>query len=126
MEGTYRLKRILGGISHWAEVTVRIEPAERHEVTVSDDVFGWRRDVYGPEAYSGGPVDQQYVAAAIAGVSHALDRIGGAGKRVIISKIDDAPADTCPPDVKFAAATATCLALNVELDPPLTLEAPQE
>ena len=122
MEGTYRLKRIAGGIPHWAEVTVQAEPAERHEVIVSDDVFGWRRSIYGPEAFSGGPVDQEFITAAIAGVQYALDRIGGDGQRVLVSTIRDAPADTCPPDVKFAAATATCLALNAELDPPPTVE----
>ena len=47
MAGTYRLKRIAGGWTHWAEVTVGAEPADRHEVTLDDDVFGWRRDVYG-------------------------------------------------------------------------------
>ena len=109
-------------MSHWAEVTVRAEPAERHEVIASDDVFGWRRSVYGPEAWTDRPVDREFIAAAVAGVQYALDRIGGSGRRVTVSTIHDAPADTFPDDVKFAAAAATCLALNVELDPPPTVE----
>jgi hypothetical protein len=117
VEGTYRLKRIAGGWSHWAEVTVRAEPAERREVIVSDDAFGWRRDVYGPDAWTDGPVEREYIAAAIAGVHDALDRIGDDSTRVTVSTIHDAPADTCPDDVKVAAAAATCLALNVDVFP---------
>ena len=123
MEGTYRLKRIAGGFSHWAEVTVWAEPAARHEVTVDDDVFGWRRDVYGPDAWVDRSVDREFIAAAVAGVRYALDRIGGSGKRVTVRVIHDAPADTGPDDVKFAAVAATCVALNVDLDPSPTVEA---
>ncbi|MDP9793167.1 hypothetical protein J2S43_001679 [Catenuloplanes nepalensis] len=122
MEGTYRLKQIAGGVAHWAEVTVWMEPADWLEVIVSDDVFGWRRSIYGPEAWNRDPVEQEFVAAAIDGVQYALGRIGDKMKRVIIKAIRDAPVDTLPTDVKFAAAAATCLALNVVLDPPPTIE----
>ena len=37
--------------------------------------------------------------------------------------IRDAPIDTGPDDVKFAAVAATCVALNVELDPAPTVQA---
>jgi hypothetical protein len=50
-------------------------------------------------------------------VHDALDRIGSDGTRVTVSTIHDAPADTCPDDVKFAAAAATCLALDVDVFP---------
>jgi hypothetical protein len=116
MEGSFRLRQIIGGMPHWAEVAVRAEPAEYDEVTVSDGVLDWRREVYGPNASVGGPADQLLVAEAVAGAWYALGRRGDGATRylVTITRIVDAPADTGVGDVKFAAVAATCQAVGVE------------
>jgi len=126
MESSYRLRRIVGGLPHMAEVAVRVDPLGHDEVAVSDEVFGWRREVYGSDAASGGPIDQQMTAEAVEGVRHVLVRHhggGGSGRLVTVTRICDAPADTGVGDVKFAAVAATCQALGVELDRPPFIDA---
>jgi hypothetical protein len=116
MDGEYRLRRVIGGFSHVADVVVRVEPSERDEVGVSDDVFGWRRDVYGPDAYGYGEWDDGLVAEAIAGARDVLARSEGEGRRVTVIKIFGTEMDTQPGDVRFTAASAVCQALQLELD----------
>lgn len=118
MEGSFWLKRYVGGLPHFAEVAVQAEPAERDEVTVSQDVYEWRKDLYGPNAASGGPDDESFVEAAAEGVRYALRHRPGdslPGILVNVTKIRDSPMDTAPAHVKFAAVEATRQALNVEL-----------
>lgn len=123
MEALFRLRRIVGGVPHFADVAVRVEPFAHDEVAVSDGVFAWRREVYGPDAVSGGPADQQMVVEAVEGVRYVLHRRDGDGCLVTVTGIIDAPADTVVGDVKFAAVTATCQALAVELDCPPFIDA---
>ncbi|MGC4747933.1 hypothetical protein ACLQ28_20090 [Micromonospora sp. DT201] len=118
MESAFRLRRIVGGVPHVADVAVRVESFTHDAVAVSEGVFAWRRKVYGPGAVSGGPIDQQMVAEAVEGVRYVLGRRDGDGRLVTVTRICDAPADTGVGDVKFAAVAATCQALGVELDRP--------
>lgn len=118
MEGSFRLRKIVGGLPHVADVAVRVEPFAHDEVAVSDGVFAWRFEVYGPGAVSGGPSDQRMVAEAVEGVRYVLGRCDGRGRLVTVTRIFEAPADTGVGDVKFAAVAATCQALGVELDRP--------
>ncbi|GAB2619555.1 hypothetical protein Aab01nite_33650 [Paractinoplanes abujensis] len=113
MDGEYRLRRMIGRLSHVADVVVRVEPSARDEVTVSDDVFGWRRDVYGPDAYGYGEWDDQRAAEAIAGVRDAVARSGGDSYRVTVIKIFCTETDTQIGDVRFAAAQAVARALGI-------------
>lgn len=127
-ESRYRLRRIVGRMPHMADVAVRVEPFSHDEVAASDGVFVWRREVYGPNAVSGGPADQEVVAEAIEGVWYALDRSGGSGtggggRLVTVMEIRDLLAHTGVGDVKFAAVAATCQALGVELNHPPFIDA---
>jgi len=126
VESTYRLRKTVGGVPHVVDVAVRVESFSHDEVAVSDEVFGWRREVYGPDAASGGPGDQGMVAEAVEGVWYVLVRGRGrgiGGRRVTVTRICDAPADTGVGDVKFAAVAAMCEALGVELDRPPFIDA---
>jgi hypothetical protein len=118
VEGSFRLRQIVGGMPHWAEVVVRAEPAEYDDVTVSDGVLDWRPEVYGPNASVGGPADQLLVAEAVDGAWYALGRRSEGATRylVTITRIVDAPAHTSVGDVKFAAVAATCQAAGMELE----------
>ncbi|MEU8659161.1 hypothetical protein [Actinoplanes philippinensis] len=124
MEHSYRLRRIVSRIPHVAEVAVRVGACAHDEVVVSDEVFAWRRDLYGPQAVSGGPGDQELVAEAVEGVRYVLVRRGhSSGRLVTVTRILDTPVDTGPGDVRFAAVMAACQALEVELDHPPFIDA---
>lgn len=124
MESSYRLRKYVGGVVHAVDIAVRVEPFGHDEVAVSDEAFDWRREVYGQNAVSGGPADQQMVVEAVEGVRYVLVRSGGSGGRLVtVTRICDTPADTCVGDVKFAAVAATCQALGVELDRPPFIDA---
>ncbi|MGW3859671.1 hypothetical protein [Micromonospora arida] len=126
MESSYRLRKIVGGLPHMAYVEVRVEAFSQDGVAVSDEVFDWRRDVYGRSAVSGGTADLQMVAEAIEGVWYVLVRSGGSdggGRLVTVTSIRDSPADTGVGDVRFAAVAATCQALGVVLDRPPFIDA---
>lgn len=120
MDGSFRLKRVTGGLLRFAEVAVRAELAERAEVVVSEAVFTWRREVYGPNAWWGGPGDELLITGAVEGGQYVLDRLDGCDNnyQVTVTKIVDAPADSTFRDVKFAAVRATCDALGVTLSRP--------
>ena len=109
--------RTVGGVPHVAFVAVRVEPCDRDEVAVSDEVFAWRRAAYRPDAKSG-PADQPMVAEAVEGVWYVLRRRAGETCRVTVTTIRYFTVDTGVGDVKLAAAGATCQALGVELDRP--------
>src|SRR5262245_12763073 len=118
MEAVFRVRQIVGGLPHLAEVAVTVDAAVANEITVSDDAFDWRRDVHGPNTVVGGPADQRLAAEAVDGVRYVLERLGvDGGYRVRVTRIWDTPVDTGIGDVKVAAALATCKALGVELEP---------
>ncbi|WP_410817407.1 hypothetical protein [Micromonospora sp. 050-3] len=125
MQGEFRLRQIVGGIGHAADVAVAVEAADRDEVVVSPDAFAWLRDVYGPRAVIDRPVNDQLVAEAVEGVRYALARLGRpGGYKVTVMKIVDLPVDTGDGDVKVAAAHAVCIALGIRLEPPPRLTVP--
>ncbi|WP_281897735.1 hypothetical protein [Phytohabitans aurantiacus] len=123
MEGSFRLRQIVGGIPHWAQVAVRAEPAEHDDVAVLDGILARRRrEVYGPTAAVDSPADRRLVAEAVDGARYALRRRGddATSYLVTVTQIVDAPVDTAVGDVKLAAVAATCQAIGVELKrPPL-------
>jgi hypothetical protein len=43
MQSVFRLRQIVGGFPHLAEVEVAVEAAGRDDVDVSADVFDWRQ-----------------------------------------------------------------------------------
>jgi hypothetical protein len=126
MQAVFRLQKVVGGFVHVAEVRVTVESAASDEVAVSANAFDWRREAYGPTAVVYGPGDHQLATEAVEGVRYALGRlgsVGGEGYRVTVTEVKDTPVDTSVGDVKFAAASAVCAALGVQLDPPPTVEA---
>lgn len=112
MRAEFRLARIVEGCPHWAEVVVDVRPAAQDAVLVGDDPYGWRRDVYGPDAWIGGPEDEGMVAEAVEGASHALVENPGAPHEVTVVAVRNSNVDTCPGDVRFAAVHATAEALG--------------
>lgn len=115
----FRLRQMVDRFAHLAEVAVTVEAAAGDEVTVSNEAFDWRRDVYGPRAVVRGPGDESLVAEAVEGVQYVLGHVParGGGRRVQVTKIWVSPVDTWVGDVKVAAALAVCEALGVELEP---------
>lgn len=115
----FRLLENFDRIAHVAEVEVKVEPADRDEVSVSAGAFDWRREMYGPAAVIHGPGDDQLVDEAIAGVRHGLILVGPreAGLRVTVLRISDFPVDTSPGDVERAARQALYLSLGVQPEP---------
>jgi hypothetical protein len=80
----------------WRMSRVRVEPLSHDEVAASDEVFGWRREVYGAGAVSGGPGDRRMVAEAVEGMWYVLVRgsgSGGGGRLVTVMRICDARQD---------------------------------
>lgn len=120
---TYRLKRYLAGRPHWAQVTVEAEASDHDRVSAGDDVFGWRRDTYGPDAAIGGVEDDRLVAEALDGVGYLLSRPVRRNRyAVTVTRIVDSLVDTMDGDVKLAAALACMEALGVTVDDPPRLE----
>jgi hypothetical protein len=115
MEGTFRLRRQTSRWARFAEVTVEVTLSEEPEVMVGDDTFGWRRAVYGPDAWPY-PYDDGLRREAEAGARYALQRLPGPSPRVrvVITEIIDRLVDTGPGDVKFAAAHAVWHAMGRE------------
>lgn len=120
---THHLKRYLAGHPHYAAVTVEAKTAAHDEVAVGGDVYGWRRDVYGPDAAIGGADDERMLAEAVDGVRYVLaqpvprDRFA-----VTVTRVLETLADTNIGDVKLAAALACCEALGITLADPPRLE----
>jgi hypothetical protein len=87
---------------------------------LGDDPFGWRRAVYGPDAWAC-PYDDDLRREAAEGAWYALKRLASPTPRVlvIVTEIIERTADTGPGDVKFAAAHAVWRAMGqVPTDPP--------
>ena len=126
MQAVFRLRQIVGGFPHLAEVEVTVEAAGRNDAVVSADAFDWRQVAYGPAWGGNGSGDQLLITEALEGVWYALARlpVHGPGYRVDVTRIRDAPVDTSIGDVKLAAALAVCAALGVQLDPAPRIEAP--
>ncbi|NDU74413.1 hypothetical protein GWI34_17500 [Actinomadura sp. DSM 109109] len=120
MEGTFRLLRQTSRWAHFAEVTVEVAPAHQPDVAVGADTFGWRREVYGPDAWPY-PHDDDLQREAAEGAWYALRHLPEPTPqvRVLITKIIERPADTGPGDVKFAAAHAVWRAIGQQpAEPP--------
>jgi hypothetical protein len=115
VEGTFRLRRQTNRWARFADVTVEVTLSEVPEVVVGDDTFGWRRAVYGPDAWPY-PYDDDLRREAAEGARYALERLHGPSPRVrvVITEIIDRLVDTGPGDVKFAAAHAVWRAMGRE------------
>jgi hypothetical protein len=115
VEGTFRLRRQTSRWARFADVTARVTPSEEPAVVIGDDTFGWRRAVYGPDAWPY-PYDDDLRREAAEGAWYALERLPGPSPRVrvVVTEIVDRLADTGPGAVKFAAAHAVWRALGRE------------
>lgn len=106
----YKLLKVSGGVGHYAKVSVTAEPAdEGSSVVVSDDVFAWLKDVYGPDAYEWNVCDA-YRDGAKAGAAYALKHRTAHDQdhwKIVITKIDVSPVDSTEQTVAFA----TCMAV---------------
>ena len=113
MKGTFRLLRQTSRWARFAEVTVEVTPFHQPHVVIGADTFGWRREVYGPDAWPYSH-DGDLQREAAEGARYALQRLPGPAPqvRVLITKISERPADTGPGDVKFAAAHAVWHAIG--------------
>ncbi len=120
MEAIFKLRKMVGVIAHVADVAVTAEVNDFDEVSVSDDAFMWRRQVYGPNAIVEMPGDDVFIHEAVAGARYTLGWLArtAGGYRVIVTEIVPYPVDTSPGDVQVAAALAVGAALSVELHPP--------
>jgi hypothetical protein len=107
MEASYRVAKQFSHRAHWARVTASVESAPQDSVAVAGTAFAWRE-------YPPGPYGEDLSSEAIEGVRYALDRLPGDRPqyRVTVTKIEDAPVDTGPGDVKLAAAHAIWAALD--------------
>jgi len=114
---SYKLTKIVGGRSHYAEVTATAEFGGGYSLSVSPAAFAWLKDVYGPDAWEW-PVCEAYRAAAESGAGYALRHIAGRDgipeTRVVIDRIRAVVAETSPDDVAYAAVFAVWQALGVE------------
>ncbi|RKS79592.1 hypothetical protein BZB76_1067 [Actinomadura pelletieri DSM 43383] len=123
MKGTFRLQRQTSRGAHFAEVTVDVTPAHQPEVVIGVDTFGWRREVYGPDAW---PYthDNDLQREAAEGAWYALHHLPEPSPhvRVLITEIINKVADTCPGDVKFAAANAVWRAIDQHPAAPSSLD----
>jgi hypothetical protein len=121
MEGTFRLQRQTSRWARFAQVTVEVIPCDADpDVVIGADVFGWRRALYGPDAWPY-PYDDDLRLEAMQGARYALEQVANPRPqvRVVIREILERTADTGPGDVKFAAAHAVWRAINREpADPP--------
>lgn len=117
----FRLAKIVDGCPHWAEVAVEVSPADEDRVRVGGDPYGWRREVYGPDAWIGGVEDEGMLAEAVEGARLALGEHTGGRHEVTVTVVRNSNVDTCPGDVRFAALHATARALGfVPADGPAT------
>ena len=114
---SYKLMKVVGGRLRYADVTASSEFGGGYSIRVSPAAFAWLKDVYGPDAFEWAECEA-YRAAAISGAEFALRHIAGRDSipeaRVVIDRIDAAPADTIPNDVAYAAVFAVWQALGVE------------
>ena len=111
----YRLAKQVNGRFAYAEVEVSAAVVEQgmRSVVVSDHVFAWLKDVYGPDAWEWAVCDE-YRKAAIEGAHVALDHASPAVEAaVVIERIRAAPADSSAETIAYAAAQATWRALDV-------------
>ncbi|MFH9350862.1 hypothetical protein [Kitasatospora sp. NPDC017646] len=116
MEGAFQLLRQTSRWARFARVRVQVTPADHTGVEVGPDPFGWRRPLYGPEAWACG-YDDDLRAEAVSGVRYAWERLAGPDRPqvlVVITEIVERAADTGPGDVRFAAAHALWEAVGVE------------
>lgn len=111
--GTHRLLRVVGGVTHFAEVSVDASPSQTTNVVVSPDVFVWLKDEYGPDAFEW-PACDDYRAGAVFGVEYALAHLERAASRTTITvlRIRVSAADSTREDVVLAACHATWKALG--------------
>lgn len=116
---TYQLRRYRVGQPHWARVTVAVEPSDHDGVGCGEDVFGWLRDAYGPDAWTDGVEQRRFLAEAVDGVRYLLS-LPMRRKRCVVTvvRVVTSPVDTVVGDVKLAAALACRDALRLELDDP--------
>lgn len=116
----FRLLRQTSRWARFAQVTVEVTRCNEPTVRLGDDVFGWRRAVYSPDAWPC-PYDDELRREASEGAGYALKRIASPTPQVLVfvTEIVERTADTGPGDVKFAAAYAVWRAIGQEpMDPP--------
>ena len=113
VEGTFRLQRQTSRWARFAQVTVEVTRYDEPSVRLGDDTFGWRRAVYGPDAWPG-PHDDELRREAAEGAWYALKQLGSPPPRLLVSvtEIVERTADTGPGDVKFAAVHAVWQAVG--------------
>jgi hypothetical protein len=115
MEGEYWLKRHVRFL-HWARVRIVAYPADSSQAQVSPDACMWLTGPYGPGAVTNVP--SEFKAAAESGAMLALAQVSEL-LAVTVTKIEFAPADTLPDDVKFATAHAVWQAIGyAPVNPP--------
>jgi hypothetical protein len=118
--GNHKLLRVSAGVSHYADVTVDVGPAEAASVLVQDGAFAWLKDEHGPDAYEWTEC-AEYRAGAVAGVRYALSHLASPSGlwRVIVTRIHAHPAHSTYGSVALAACHATWNALGESgVDPP--------
>lgn len=112
----YRLAKQVNGRGAFADVEIRIlsEGPGSRRVAVSENVFAWLKEDYGPNAWEW-PVCDQYRQAALDGVNFALDNSSPAVEAsILIECIRAAPADSSTETIAYAAAQATWRALKTQ------------
>ncbi|MGW5611732.1 hypothetical protein ACWEWI_37905 [Streptomyces sp. NPDC003753] len=89
-------------------------PTPETLVEVGAEPFGWRRTLYGPQAWQC-PYDDALRNEAVEGSTYALHRLADQLPcvRVVITEIVERSVDTGPEDVKFAAAHALWQAVGL-------------
>jgi hypothetical protein len=112
MEGSFRLRRILNGVAHVADVDLWAEAARRAEVVISDDVFSWRCKDYGPDA--AGLRDPEWESPVIEGIREELHQTlpASGSYRVTVTRIFGTIVDSTQDDLRYAAAMALRNALG--------------
>jgi hypothetical protein len=115
---TYKLAKQLGGVGHYAEVSVQVSSAEGASfVEVRASAFEWLKEAYGPDAWEWAICDD-WRTSAVSGCEDALNNVKGQGTnspvRVVVTRIHAHPAHSCPQDVRLAACGAVWKALGVD------------
>jgi hypothetical protein len=116
-QSSYKFVKTIAGRTCFAEITVEVlRQTGCRGVKISDAVFSWLKELYGPNAWEWSPCDDWRKAAA-RGAEEALALSGNADMvGIVIQKIHGILVDTTAPAVAHAACYATLKALGSEVD----------
>jgi hypothetical protein len=117
---THKLVKVSGGITLFAEVTVSIsENTKSNEISISEHVFDWLKEEYGPQAIMW-PVNDndEFIKGARKGIEHVVKNLvpnqGNPFITFTVERIFVSMVDSTGDTVAYAACFAAWKALDID------------